>query len=182
MRSFVSIDLPEGFRPGIEELQRELKRTGADIKLVDPEQVHVTVKFLGEVKDSRVDDVAAALERAAARVEPFDAAFNSVGVFPSQSYMRVIWIGTEGDGFTQLAAAVEDEMARLGFEQEDRDFVPHATVARVKSGRKKEELGEVLDRFDDRNFGEMTIDRLILKESVLRPSGAEYSDVAVVEL
>lgn len=183
MRCFVSVDLPGDLEPAVEEVQRELRDTGADLNPVEPGKVHVTLKFLGEVEDERVEDVESAVRGAAEPMEPFDARFEGVGVFPSRDYIRVIWIGADGGGgFVELAERIEDAAAELGFEREDREFVPHATVARMKSGRGKDRVLDVLDRYEGRVFGSCRVDRVRLKRSVLRPEGAKYSDIAVIPL
>lgn len=182
MRCFVAVEIPEEVREGVEDLQGELRETGGDLNLVDPGQVHVTLKFLGDVEEERVPAVEEAVERAAAPVEPFEASYEGVGVFPSRSYVRVVWVGAEGSGFSELASNLEDEMADLGFEREDRDFVPHATIARVKSGRVKDRIVGVVDSHEGEGFGGEVVRDVRLKSSRLEPDGAVYGDVAVVEL
>lgn len=201
MRCFVSVDLPADLEQAVEDVQLELRDTGADLDPVEPGKVHVTLKFLGDVEDSnpedspssrtgeagseevRVGDVEEALEEAVEAVEPFDARFEGLGVFPSRGYIRVVWVGADGGGgFVELAERIEDAAAELGFEREEREFVPHATVARMKSGRGKDRVLDVVDRFEGEGFGTCRVEDVRLKRSVLRPEGAEYSDIAVIRL
>ncbi|MBS1263237.1 MAG: RNA 2',3'-cyclic phosphodiesterase [Methanonatronarchaeales archaeon] len=181
MRCFVSVDLPPELSGRIREFQEELVSTGADLNAVDPMTVHLTLKFLGEVDEGTASEVEEGLKRAAENVEAFGAEFRGTGVFPSRDYVRVVWVGAEGEGFVELASRVEDEMAGLGFEREGRKFVPHATVARMRSGRARDRVLDVVDSYGGR-FGEMEVEELRLKRSVLTPEGPEYSDLAVVPL
>lgn len=182
MRCFVAVDLPDGMVDEIVEIQEDLGATGGDFNMVDPGKVHVTLKFLGEVGEERVDEVERRVGRAAGPIGPFEASYRGMGVFPSEGYVKVVWIGADGEGFVPLASRLEDEMAEIGFEREDREFVPHATVARVKSGRAKRKIVELVDRKEKEVFGTAEVDEVKLKESELTHEGPIYSDLSVIQL
>jgi len=184
-RAFISIDIEdEEVVNRIVEVQERLKASGADLKLVEPENVHLTLKFLGDIPESRVTDVVNAMEKAAETVEPFTMRLKGIGVFPNPNYVRVVWIGVEegSDETKAMAAVLEQELGRMGFRRERKDFVPHVTVARVRSGRNKDRLIEAIRELSNVEVGEVEVDRIRLKKSILRPQGPEYHTVEEVEI
>ena len=131
LRTFIAVELPEKFVPEIERIEFMLNTPG--IKLVEPAQVHITLKFLGDIPEDKVEPIASALSQV--NCNPFEARIKGVGVFPKPAYIRVIWLGAEGD-FEALHGEVERVLAPFGFEKDDK-FSPHATLARVKQLRDK---------------------------------------------
>ena len=178
MRLFVAVDLSGEIRENISRLSKILGVKG--IKTVEKENLHLTLKFLGEVDDSKKDRIIAALDEI--EFEQFKINFKGVGFFPNASRMRVIWVGVDegADKLTALANAVEDKMAELKFKKERR-FVPHATIARVKrvDPNTKAALLEKLAKFEREEFGEMDITHFSLKKSTLTPKGPIYEDVEI---
>ena len=180
MRAFFSVDLPDELAESFATVQAAFDGA-AGLNFVDPEQAHVTLKFLGEVDEvSEVDEVVAAGERAVegADVEPFECSVGGLGVFPSMEYISVVWSGVDG-GATQLAAlheALEVETTDLGFESEDHEFTPHFTLARMNDARGKELVQEVVqDRHPE--VGTFTVEEVRLTESTLTSEGPEYEIV-----
>jgi 2'-5' RNA ligase len=177
-RLFVSVDL-DGLVDEIREIQEPLvDLPGVDP--VDPEGVHVTLKFLGDTPESRLDEVAGALGQAveSADVEAFEAAFEGYGVFPSLDYISVVWVGVgEGsDELTRLHEAIEREATALGFDAEEHDFTPHATIARVRDARSKSEV-QGLVREKDPTLGRLRVEEVWLTESTLSEAGPVYATV-----
>jgi len=179
MRLFISVDLDDTLREKIFELSRFFNIRG--VKAVEKENIHITLKFLGEVKSA--DSIIKKLEEV--EHPPFNIEIKGIGFFPSQSKMRVVWVGVEKgrDEITTLAKMIEDKMAKLGFKKENR-FVPHATIARIKridsGGRSK--LLKALEDYSNFEFGEMIVDKFHLKRSTLTPKGPIYDDVRVFKL
>jgi 2'-5' RNA ligase len=126
IRSFVAVDLPSKFHPDVAKIEAKINMPG--IKIVKPELIHVTLKFLGEVPEEKIDDIAAALEKV--KMEPFQARVRGAGAFPGKS-IRVVWLGLEGR-FEELQRLVEEALSPFGFEDEEKKFSPHLTLARVK--------------------------------------------------
>ncbi|UIO99992.1 RNA 2',3'-cyclic phosphodiesterase [Halobaculum sp. CBA1158] len=198
-RLFVSVDLPDRLADGVAALQDPL-RDVPSLRFTDPEQAHVTLKFFGEVNESRVGDVTEALERAVASaarsaaesrtesddagVGPFDAEVGGLGVFPSREYVSVIWVGVrEGEGaaeLTRLAGAVERATVALGFDEADHEFTPHVTLARMDDARGKDRVLEYLET--DPTVGRFEVDEIRLTESTLTEKGPEYETRARVSL
>ena len=184
MRLFVSVDLPDALADAVADVQEELAGASG-LNFVDPEQAHVTLKFLGDVPDTRVEAVGDALETAVERadVEPFEATFEGLGVFPSLEYISVVWLGV-GDGsaeLTRLHEAIERETTAIGYEPEDHEFTPHATVARVRHAGGKERVQEVVIEAEP-DVGTAVVDEVRLTESTLTDDGPEYETVRAFEL
>jgi len=182
-RLFVSVDLDDlgGEVAAIQE--RFEGASGLD--LVDPDQAHVTLKFLGDTDPDRLpeltDELAAAVEESG--VDPFEATFGGLGAFPSTDYIRVVWLGVPegGERLTRLHEAIEERTVAMGFDPEEHDFTPHVTLARMNHAGGKEHVQAVL-REDDPTVGTLDVDEVRLTESVLEADGPRYSTVESFEL
>lgn len=182
-RLFVSVDL-DGLGESIAAVQERFVEASG-VRATDPEQVHVTLQFLGDVDEGQVDDVAEALERAVAGsgVGPFEAKFGGLGVFPSLEYVSVIWVGVRAGGqqLTALHDAIEARTTELGFEPDDHEFTPHVTIARMDHAGGKEHVQRRV-REGDPTVGTLAITDVRLTESHLGPDGPTYETVATVPL
>ncbi|MFQ6129891.1 MAG: RNA 2',3'-cyclic phosphodiesterase [Candidatus Hadarchaeaceae archaeon] len=183
VRAFIGIDIDETVRQKLVAVQEQLQATGAQLKLVEPPNIHVTMKFLGEVPEDKIGAIAEALKRAAAGTGKFDIGVRGIGVFPNLRYIRVVWAGVaEGrDEVIGLHQKIEQELQPLGFRPE-RDFVPHLTIARVKTARQKERLATFVKEMTDAEFGVTRSQAVELKQSTLTPKGPIYSTLARIEL
>lgn len=183
-RAFVSVDL-DGLAAEVRRVQEPFRRPG--LNPVDPAGAHVTLKFLGEMAEERVDEVREALEAAvaAADVSPFTVEFGGYGVFPSLDYISVVWLGVrEGEGeaeLNKLHEAVEDRTTALGFDPEDHAFTPHVTLARMDDARSKDAVQAAV-RERDPDAGSLRVDEIRLTESTLTSSGPEYRTVEAFSL
>lgn len=178
MRLFVSVDLPASLTDGVAAVQDDLAEASG-LDFTDPDQAHLTLKFLGDTDPAELDQLVDAIEAAVdeSRVDPFEATFGGLGVFPSPDYIRVVWLGVEsgGESFTRLFDALEDRTVALGFDAESHDFTPHVTIARMDHAGGKELVQQALER--DYRVGSMTVEEVRLKESHLRSDGPEYETV-----
>lgn len=177
MRLFVSVDLDE-ISEAIESVQEPLSGLPG-LRLVDPEQAHVTMKFLGE-SDHDLDALTDAIETAigGAGTGAFEAIFEGVGAFPSAEYIRVVWLGV-GRGSAELSAlhrGLEAETTRLGYDEERHEFTPHATLARMEHAAAKVDVQRFL-RETTPEIGPLRIEELRLKESTPTDDGPEYRTV-----
>lgn len=182
MRLFVSVGL-EPLADPIETAQEPL--VGLEgVRPTDPEQAHVTVKFLGE-GDHDLDALEEAIGRAVAEADvgSFEATLEGVGAFPSPEYIRVVWLGfvAGSEPLTELHRRVESETTALGYDEERHEFTPHVTLARVDNAAAKAEVQQFL-RERDPEAGTIEIDHLRLTESTLTPDGPEYRTVEHFEL
>lgn len=180
-RLFTAIDI--GGRESLVELEEELDDAGGDLKLVDPENIHVTLKFLGDTEEAKMPAIEDAMRTAAAEVEPYQASLEGLGVFPHLGYIKVVWIGVDDDGQTkQIAETLERELTAQGFREERHEFTPHATVARMKGARGKNAVQELVQRHEGTGFGELSVDGIMLKKSELQPDGPVYTTLSRVDL
>jgi 2'-5' RNA ligase len=156
-----------------------LREVAPGVAWVAPDNLHVTLKFLGGVDAPRLDRVRAALDRAVAGVPAFDLAVHGLGAFPTPTRARVVWagIGDGGEALRAVAGRVERELAVLGFPPEERPFSPHVTLGRVREPRRNERLAAALARETSRS-GTVRVDRVSLMRSDLSPRGARYSELS----
>jgi len=182
LRCFIAVNIDEEVRKRLVEAQGKLAATGADVKLVEPQNIHVTMKFLGDVAESKVAEIVEALKRGAQGTGQFDVGVKKIGVFPNLSYIRVVWAGVE-EGRNELVdiqRKIDVELRPLGF-QPERDFVPHLTLARVRTARSKERLASFVKENAGADFGVTRAMAVELKQSTLTPKGPIYSTLARVE-
>jgi 2'-5' RNA ligase len=181
IRSFIAFDIEdEEIRRRFSEAQRMLVGTGADLKLVKPQNVHVTMRFLGNITLPLVDAVYEAMRKVS--FTPFDIEIRGLGAFPRLQYARVIWAGIRRgkEQLERIFNQLEPQLRRLGFRADPRGFSPHLTIARVKSGRNKAELIHRIRESLDYEFGVVRAECLRLKRSVLTPKGPIYSTLREV--
>ena len=181
-RAFIGIDINEEVRQKLVDAQKRLAATGAQLKLVEPPNIHVTMKFLGEVPEDRINAIVEALRKSAEGAMQFDIDVRGIGVFPNPRYVRVVWAGV-GDGRDEIIALQRNfdrELQPLGFRPE-RDFIPHLTIARVKTVKQKERLAAFLKEMTDVEFGVTRARAVELKQSKLTPKGPIYSTLARIE-
>ncbi len=183
VRAFIAIDIDEATRHQLVNAQQQLIETGAQLRLVEPQNIHVTIKFLGEVPEDKIPAIADAIRAAVKNIEPFDIHVRGIGVFPSLKYIRVVWAGVaEGrDHVIAIEQNLDRELEPLGFRPE-RDFVPHLTIARVKTARHKEKLATLIEGMINAEFGVTHARAIELKQSKLTPKGPIYSTLARIEL
>ena len=182
MRTFIAVELNKEQKEKLAEFQKELKKCGADLKIVENENLHLTLRFLGEIDEKDLEKVKKGLQLAASGAQPFEMHLKGTGVFPSLEHINVIWVGiSEGASeLSQLAEKINSEI-KVG-EKDSRGFSAHITVARVKSASGKENILNVLKQFANFDFGSAKISEIKLKESKLTPNGPQYSDLAVFPL
>ena len=175
-RAFISADI----RPNeaLVSILRGLGNARADLKIVKPELLHLTLKFLGDTEESLVDEIAARMMRACEGIQPFTITLKGMGAFPSLSNIRVVWVGIEaGKQLEDIASKLDESMKDLGYERDKHGFKPHLTVSRTRSARNIANVQEILKANAISDFGQYLIDRILLKKSVLSPKGPTYSVV-----
>lgn len=178
-RSFIAVDLLP--LPPLESLATQLRAATPSLKVVATDQLHLTVKFLGETEEGLVPEIVAAIRDASADVRPFDVTVRGTGAFPSLTRMSVIWVGLDGaEPIARIAAELETSLESFGFAVERRPWKAHVTLARVKGHRDLDRVQRILEARRDEVFGSHRVDRIHLKKSVLTKGGAQYSIVASV--
>jgi 2'-5' RNA ligase len=184
MRTFIAIDLDETIKKNLETMVDEVRPLGKNIRWVSPAGMHLTLKFLGETAESDFQGVCRAVERVAGRHTSFPLALTGTGVFPPGGRNpRVLWVGVENNpNLVELQADVERGLEELGWEREKRTYHPHLTLGRVKFPSPCDALLAELEKRRGRTFGTMRVLKLTIFQSVLKPSGAEYSILAEFSL
>lgn len=179
MRAFIAIELPREIKDSLAKLQWQLKSSGADVKWVEPSNIHLTMKFLGEIDDKIQDKVGRALEESAKDKTAFNMRLAALGAFPKLKSPRVIWVGIDqGDNEAKaIAKELEQNLEKIGIPKEDRPFSSHITIGRTRSPQNREKLVENLtalaDKFGQENL-EFKVTGITLFKSTLTPGGPIY--------
>lgn len=184
IRSFLAVELPRSILRKIEEVQEDLRATHADVRWVNSEKIHLTLKFFGNIEESRIDPIVKAIEEPVRKTQPFSLKVRGIGAFPQMKNPRVIWVGLVNgkESLALLQKQIEIQLERIGFKPEDRPFHPHLTLGRMKSSRGREELVGRMEKHQEEEFGDFQIEKLVLFKSELRPIGPIYTPLKEMQL
>lgn len=183
MRCFIAIDLTAEVKEAIRGVIEKTGQCERGVRWVPPDNIHLTLKFLGEVKEDLIPEIAKKLTSICAGHETFSIKIKGTGAFPNYRNPNVLWVGIDySSQLERLFSAIDGGMSDLGFAKETRKFAPHLTLGRVKDKRGIEPVIRELSQFKDTFFGIVNVNEVLLMKSVLKPSGAEYSKVAVFKL
>lgn len=181
IRAFIAIDLPIEIQQKLEQVSSQLKGRlgGVPIRWVPVGNIHLTLKFLGDVSLANLEVLQKILQAEAARYAPFEASVGDLGAFPSTRRPRVIWVRVDAPAeLGQLQRGLEESIGRLGYTPEERGFSPHLTLGRVSRNAKNAEvlrISQVLEGTQVGILGTMQVMSLHLYRSDLQPSGAVYT-------
>lgn len=183
MRTFIAVELTEELKKKIEELQVPLKKINVDVSWVKPGNVHATLKFFGEVPEDKIEKVFGGTKIALGGVRSFKLSLKDLGCFPNLKRPRIIWIGVEKgkEELSEMAKKIEEEMERIGFPRENREFSPHLTIGRIKSPKNIERLTELIKNTNFQSQ-EIEIKEVVMMKSELHPSGAVYTPLKKIAL
>jgi 2'-5' RNA ligase len=176
IRSFIAFDIDsEPILKKMTDAQTLLAKTGADLKIVEPKNIHMTIRFLGNITTPMVEKIYEEMKKV--QFTPFDVNIHGVGAFPNLRYPRVLWAGIiqGADQLRNIFNQLEPRLRNLGFKPDPKGFSPHLTIARVKSGRNKAELVKCITENVNYEFGIVRAECLRLKKSDLTPKGPVYS-------
>jgi RNA 2',3'-cyclic 3'-phosphodiesterase len=188
IRSFIAIELPGEIKLALARLQNQLKSGGGgQVKWVDPESIHLTLKFLGNINTELTGRITAALEEACRGVHPFALEISGPGVFPNARRVRVVWVGLTGETerLGQLQKRIDAGLAPLGFKAEVRSFTPHLTLARVREQATPDErqaLGRLVTGAATEGGGSLNVNAVHLMRSQLTRNGPIYTRISSVAL
>jgi RNA 2',3'-cyclic 3'-phosphodiesterase len=181
LRCFIAIEIPEAVKNAIADSVGSLKRSGADVKWVSPEHIHLTLQFLGTTEESLIPEIKEALGKILSPYAPFYIKISSVGCFPDGRRPRVIWVGLEESRtLINLQRDIAAGMMRFGYQKEERDFTPHVTIGRVKSLRNTGDMLRRLEEIKATSFSDFEVQNITLMKSELTPSGAIYYSLAEI--
>jgi 2'-5' RNA ligase len=185
LRTFIGIDVGKAIRDRCVALQDTLARSGAQVKWVEEENIHLTLLFLGEVEDRALPDLCKAVADGCAGQDVFTLSVESVGCFPNPRRPRVVWVGV-GAGSAEVCAlhdALESPLLELGcYRREDRPYTPHITLGRVKSDRPTDDLATALARQAKWRGGDTDVREIHVLSSELRPEGPVYTILSRAKL
>lgn len=184
IRIFIAVELKERTHSELSLLQSALKKSEADVKWVDPQIIHLTLKFLGYIDDKKIKDVQNILNDVAKNFKPFVLSLKEIGAFPRLDYPRIIWVGVdEGkDEASQLTKELENKLEKIGIPKEDREFHPHITLGRVKSPKNKDRLKSIIETTKFELSSKIDVDHLTLFKSQLTPQGPIYTPLFVAKM
>lgn len=177
-RVFLSVDIEnQALLPHISEIQNKLDTRRAKMKLVEIDNIHFTLRFLGDTALSRIDEIESCLRQI--KVEPFEIMVQGVGAFPNGRRPRVIWIGVSenAERICDLKLEIDSHLKELGYKPEKQKFTPHATIARVRFVKDADGLVKNLDEIVNEAVGPMIISKFTMKKSTLTPSGPIYESL-----
>lgn len=177
VRAFVAANLDSDLKAALAKVQDRLKTTQADVGWVRPENLHLTLKFLGQVEACRLGVIGETIATAATGFDPVRLVFEGLGAFPRPRAARVVWVGVShgAEALAALQARVEAGLESLGFAREARPFSAHLTLGRVRGPAHREQLACALTSTPAEALGEMVLDRIELMKSDLSVGGARYS-------
>jgi len=188
IRSFIAIELPEDLKEGLLRLQNEIKlNSQLRVKWVNPNSIHLTLKFLGNVSFGKLNSITQAITEASQNISPFTLEVKELGVFPNIQRVQVVWVGIDGelDNLKLLQQNLENGLSKLGFVRESRPFVPHLTLARVGNQTTKyeqQEFGKLINSIRFEDVYKIGVNSVTLMRSQLTREGAIYSRIHTIPL
>lgn len=198
IRTFIAIELDDARKHSLGDLQARLKREHGTAKFAGSsssnairwtaaENIHLTLKFLGDVDAEKMPALQNAVASACVGTPPFTLKLDGVGAFPNLNRPNVVWVGVQGDVeiASKLARKIDDACVALGFSREERPFSPHLTLGRVKrdaSTRERQGIGEMIAKMQARELGEFRVEGVSIMKSELSPGGSVYARLSIIGL
>jgi len=182
MRTFIALNLSDETKEELSRIQEELKKADAGVKWSKPHNIHITLKFLGEIDEAKASEIKTALDGISEEYKPFDISLFKLGAFPSLNQLRVLWVGIDKgcSEVDRIAESTEKSLEKIGFLREARPFSAHLTLGRVKSGRNKASLKEKLSSIEVEPKSSR-IDNITLYQSTLTQKGPIYTPLHVAK-
>lgn len=175
LRAFIAVELEP--TEEIKAVYRQLRETGSELKLVNLNQIHITLRFLGNIAEDKIEEISGII-RSCASSKKFAIKLRGMGVFPNINHINVVWIGISNPAeLERMSTCINEKLLEIGFPKEDKPFSAHITLARVKSKRNLNALQRLVKESAARNFGDVLINAVYLKKSVLTPEGPIYSNI-----
>ncbi|MBN1154852.1 RNA 2',3'-cyclic phosphodiesterase [candidate division KSB1 bacterium] len=184
IRTFIAIEIPSSIKKSIAQLQQTLKTNEANVSWVKADNIHITLKFLGDVEENRIERIAAVLEDAVREISRFTITIGGVGGFPNVNRPRVLWVS--GFGHDQIVEdivkRIENALHSIGFEAEKKKFTIHLTIGRVRDQKNIERITENLLQQKDFKGGTFDVAEIVLMKSELNPAGSIYTPLQIIKL
>ncbi len=180
-RGFIAIEVP--VTDQILRFQEDIKKTTAQVKLVEPENIHITLKFLGDTPINQIEAIESIIKNAISSTKKHTIKLKGTGVFPNENYIKVIWIGIKDTNLiAQITESINTQCSTIGFQKDKRGFSAHLTIGRLKSSTGKEQIVDLLNSYKDTLFSEIVVNEIHLKKSTLTPKGPIYETLSTIPL
>ncbi|MEM2538049.1 MAG: RNA 2',3'-cyclic phosphodiesterase [Candidatus Methanomethylicia archaeon] len=182
IRAFIAIDIDEKIVDSLVKFQEELASLDCDIKFVERDNIHLTLKFLGELSLNKINEICRLMNDI--EFPPFTLEVKGIGVFPSLNRPRVVWAGV-GEGYqnvVEIFKILDSNLRKLNFKSEAEEFTPHITIGRFRSNRNMSVFVKFIKNYENTVFGQFNVTCIRLKKSVLTPRGPIYSNLYEVKL
>ena len=177
IRCFVAIEIPDTIQTLLTSAQEELRKFVRGASWVKRENIHLTLKFLGDVAPNQISVIKSSIEQVTDTLSPFSMELGGIGAFPNLSRPRIIWAGvkTGADEVAAIARDIDVRLGRHGYERNEKPFRPHLTLARLKTRVNLKPFVDVFQQYDTINGATMVVNQIQVVQSQLRPSGAVYT-------
>lgn len=177
IRAFLAIDLDDETKAKINIISKEFKKINANIKFVDLYNIHLTLKFFGDIDVNGIKILEKKIANVLDNFSPFNVKIKGCGAFPNNNKIKVIWVGIENDiNIKKLHDALDDEFEKLGFDK-DKKFSSHLTIGRMKSAKGKNKVKSTIETLNDINITSINVKKITLKKSTLTSKGPIYEDI-----
>ena len=174
IRTFIAIDIKVVKK--IIEILEEIEKCDANIKLLEPEKLHITLKFLGDTEKEKIEDIKKIIKQSIKDIKPFKIKLANTGVFPNKNYIKVLWIGIKNPAeLIKISEKINVNLAEIGFNVDKRKFSPHLTIARLKSAKNKDKILNILKKYENIEFCEFKVNSIKLMKSELTSKGPIYT-------
>lgn len=184
IRTFIAVELPKEIHDKLQQLQNDFRTPMPDVRWTKPGNIHLTLKFLGDVQISRIDRITSSLMDIGGRFSPFTMSLAGMGAFPNPRKPRIVWVGVEkgADTLVEIANSIEASMKQLGFPKEKRPFRPHLTVGRIRQLKNPESMTKALEQSEVGELGEFAVEKVSFIKSQLDPAGSIYTTLVEAPL
>ena len=184
IRAFIAIPLDSNIQHSIEHIQDHLKQTNNDVKWVKPENIHITLKFLGDVKQEQINSVKGALAIFTQNMRPFEVELSRLGAFPNIDRPRTLWVSLNDSKqrLSRIAVSLEKALDKIGFQGDQKSFSPHITIGRIRSSKNIDALSQSASNYQISENCTQTISKIILFQSTLCSEGPIYKSLYQIKL
>jgi len=180
VRSFLAFELPPEIKDQVRQVSEQLKKTNMDVRWVRVDNIHLTVLFMGDVREGDISAIAREIEQVCYGFHPFDIFLKGLGFFPDRRRPRVLWAGYDGDieRMSSLRDVLQERLMPFEIKEDKRQFAPHLTLGRFRNpGKGAPVLDETITRYQGLSSTAFRIHELILFKSELRPQGTQYNSL-----
>lgn len=181
LRCFIAVALPETVKDSLGDVLNILRKSPASVRWIPPENIHLTIKFLGQTDQSLITPMKESLNKKLLTYKPFYITITDVGCFPNERRPRLVWIGIKrSESLSNLQKEIDADLVKFGFSLEKREFSPHLTIGRVKAQHDLPGMLRMLKELRSSSFANMEVKSISLMQSILKPAGAQYFTLAEI--